>query len=156
VQARLPRLELVYLDGSGSRGAITLNLKPGTTVAAADVGANALASVVASLTDAELVRSRLQYRFVNEAYTIGAIGSAVKRCGVFIYECAGIDQQALIEVPSIRETLLLTSGPSAGVEIDREDAGVIAFNDLMVSVGACNPFVALIETLLIAYRQSRV
>lgn len=152
----LPSLELVYRDASGSHAAVEIRLKSGTTYAAADAGAISLASALASLTEAVLVRQRIRYRVVTDEITTAELGSSIKRCGVFIWACIDDEHQALVSLPSIVESVIVTTEPGAGVLIDTSDALVIAFTDELIAQGVTDPFANEISSLIAAYRQSRV
>jgi len=144
------------MDDSGSTAAVTIHLALGSTYSAADASATALASVVASVSGAVLVRQRIKYRAVNDSPTPAAIGSSITRCGVFILTCQPDTPDAIVTVPAIVDSVILTSGPTAGYGIDTANGDVIAFFDELVAAEATNPFADAITAIDAAYVQSRV
>jgi hypothetical protein len=151
-----PRLELIFRDASASQGSITLNLKPGSTVADADTFLSGGVSAFVALTGATLVATRLTYKVELDPSSAAAEGSTIKRAGVFVWACIDDIHQALVEVPGILDGDLMTSGPGAGVLIDTSISDVIAFMDSLLSNGVTDPFDNEINQLVAAYLQSRV
>lgn len=151
----LPTVELIWADASGSTASTTLSIPIGTTVAAADAALDELASVVAPLTGATLIKKRLTYRKVEKTPAAAAIGSSIKRAGVFILNTVEDTQLCLVSIPSIGDTYLVTSGFTAGIDIDLSNDDVTAFVDALTSNGIVNPLDFIVTTVAAAYRQSR-
>lgn len=156
MQQITPVLELVLMDETGSTAAVAIHLAIGSTYSAIDASATALASIVLSITGAVLVRQRIQYRAVNDTPTPAAIGSSIKRCGMFFFSCGEGNPSALVGVPGILDELITTDEPGAGVLIDASLGGIPDWAGLLIEGDACNPFGDDIEALATAYRQSRV
>lgn len=153
---QLPRLELTYVDGSGSSAVVRFTIKTLATVSEIEGAAIEMIAALSALTDAAFVSYEIVYTAVPEVGLIGAEGSDRLRVGVFIFDCVEADQVGLVEVPAIKDEMLVTDGPGAGVLIDVENADVLAFVDVLVVSGATNPFAVALDVLTTAYRQSRV
>jgi hypothetical protein len=149
-------IELVYRDASGSNGAVTIHVPPDTTYADADVGAMALASVLASLTGGTLVKQRIKYLIVRDPTTVPLDGSDVVHRGAFVFADAADNAIGLCEVPGILDRTLLTSGPCADVCIDLSNSDIADFIDAIITNGATDPFATPFDHIFSAYVQSRV
>jgi hypothetical protein len=156
LDALTPIIELQYQDETSSKAALQVKVPIGTTYSAADAAATALASVVASITGCVLVRQRIIYKAVQSPKLMAATGSSIKRQGVFIFEHNEDGNQELIGIPGILDSVLATEEPGAGVLIDLTNTDVIAFISAYIGLNWCNPFGISQETLVTAYRQSRV
>jgi hypothetical protein len=143
-------------DASGSTAALAIHLKISSTIADIDASASALASIILSITGAVLVRTRVQYRAVNDTPTPAAEGSSIKRCGVFIFDDDTALMQKLIAVPGLLDSTLQSVEPGAGVLIDLTNADISSWLSAIGAAGTVNPFDVICETLIAAYRQSRV
>ncbi len=149
-------IELVFRDASGSTGAVTVHIPNATTYADAASGATALGAALASVSGCVLVRQRIIYRRVIDGSPSAAEGSTVKRRAVFYYDTEGGNPFALVEIPSPLDSIFLTSGVTAGYEVNRDNIDVIAFNDGLVANNATNPFGDAIVDFAVGYLQSRV
>jgi hypothetical protein len=154
--ALVPFVELVYQDESGSAAALKLFLAASSTVAAAVSASDALAAAVAPITGGVLVRRRIVYQMRPDDPGSPEAGTSIKRQGVFFFDCGSAASDAIVTVPGIRDELLVTSGPSEGVEIDATLSAITTFVDELIADGATNPFAEAITSLVLAYRQSRV
>jgi len=150
------KVELVYQDETGSTAALTFNVPASSTVAAAASSANDLAAVVASITGCVLVRRRITYRLREDDMPSPEDGASITRRGVFYYAVDPPSPDGLVEIPGIKDSVFLTDGPTAGYQIDRDNADIIAFNDAVLAIGACNPFGDAFTALVIAILESRV
>lgn len=150
-----PVLELQYVDETGTKGAVTVKYPIDTTVAVLDAQAISLASFIAPLTGCVLVRQRFIYKAVASPRLSPITGSDVKRQGVFIFEGIDEDKKALVAVPGILDSLLVTDGPGSGTLIDTSLTDVETVVDECIAGIWCNPFGDDIVTLIAAYRQSR-
>lgn len=153
---QLPRLELSFVDGSSSVAVVRFTIKTLATVSEIEGAATGMVAALSALTDAVFFQQEIIYTAVPEVGEIGALGSDKFRTGVFIFDCVEPDTVALVEVPAIKDDLLVTSGPGTGVLIDVAHADVLAFVDVLITNGATNPFAVAIDILSAAYRQSRV
>lgn len=156
MQSLRTRVDLVFTDASGSTAEIKTWAKDGLTVAEIDSGLSLLISAASALSDAQITKQRIVYRRENELYDGNHTTGDNKRTGVFIYNTSDNEEYALIELPSLNETLLMATGNGEGVLIDLSISEVTAFIDLLIESGVTNPFAVEITSLLAAYRQSRV
>jgi len=155
VVPKLPRVELVFKDQSGSTSAVGMWLKPGSTYADADAAATALASVLLPLTDCVLIKQKIIYQSVEFGPMPAQSGSAIVRQGAFFFDCDDMASQCIITIPSIVDTVLVTTGFGAGIDIEVTNVDVIAFVNALLSGGVTNPFAVPIIDLVEAYLQSR-
>lgn len=149
-------VELVWRDETGSRAVTQLNAQSSATYAEIDASATALASILASLTDAVLVEQRVRYKSAFETTSLAGGDTPITRTGIFFFSTGSSTPDSLISVPSIKDSILVTDGPMEGVGIDLSNADVIAFGDAVVSNGFSNPFGDVFDSLFAAYLQSRV
>src|SRR4029453_4262028 len=114
-------VELVWQDESGSTAVTLLRVPSSSTVEQADVSATALASVLLPLTGAVLVRQRIRYQRSFEVPPPADNSTAIVRAGGFWFDCEGDTPDAIIVVPAITESVILTNEPMAGVGIDPQN-----------------------------------
>jgi hypothetical protein len=144
------------MDETGSTGATTLNIPLSSTYDEAETSANALISVLLSITGCSLVRQRIRYKFNAETRDVAASGSTIKHTGVFLFHTADGNPLALVEVPAILDSVFFTEGPGAGSLIDEGNSDVASFVSAVLVVPGCNPFGHEMTDLGVAYLQSRV
>jgi len=149
-------LELVYQDASGSTGAVSMHASSAELATAIAAQGISLAAIIAPVTNCELVRLRVRYRVIQSSPGAAADGSTVKRTGVFIFNCPTDNPLALIGIPGILDSALLTTEPGAGVLIDLANTDVAAFITLIDGGIAVNPFGDDIGGISTAYLQMRV
>ena len=149
-------VELIYSDASGSTAALVAHFPIDTTYAAAASMASALGAVVASISGCVLVRQRIKYVRVVDSSPPAAIGSSVKRRAVLFFGCGTDLPLALVEIVSPLDSIFLTSGPSAGYEVDLTNSDILAFRDVLIANDATNPFGDAIVDIQSGYLQSRV
>jgi hypothetical protein len=150
------KIELVLMDDTGSTSAVIVNVPSGSTVETCDASAIALASLVAPMSDAVMVRYRVSWRNQVEAPGVAGSGAAIQHAGVFIFEDTALGSLGLVNVPAIKEDLLVSSEPGAGVLIDQADSRVMALVTDLFTIEASNIFGDVFDALVAAYRQSRV
>jgi hypothetical protein len=149
-------VELVMQDETGSTSAITLFAPSSLTYTEIDTALTSVVSIFASLSGAVLVTQRVRYKWVPDEPVSAAGSSPITRTGIFFFSTGPSTPDALVSVPSLKDGVVLDSGPSAGVGIDLSNVDVIAFGDAVVFSGASNPFGDVFELLFAAYIQSRV
>lgn len=128
----------------------------GSEVSAIDASALALASLIAPLTGAVLVRQRIIYKSVAVPRLAAIEGSAVRKQGAFIFEDDAGTHNCIATVPAIVESAIMSTGPGAGVLIDQSNADIIAFVETYLGGIWTNPFADDMSVLVAAYLQSRV
>lgn len=155
MQRALPVLELQYVDASGTRGAVTVKFPLDTTVAIMDASATALASLIAPITGAALIRQRIIYKAVQLPKPDADTGSYIFRSGMLFFDCGDDSPFEFITVPAILDAVLLTDGPSAGYGIDLTNSDVTAVVDEMLALNCTNVFGNAVIELIAGYVQSR-
>lgn len=149
-------VELVWQDASGSTAATTVHAPSSATYANIDASATALASILASLTGAVLVRQRIKYISVPETPVPASGGASIMRTGSFFFGTAGGNPIADVFVKAIKDTAIETSGVREGVGIHTADSDVSSFISAVISSIACNVFGDDIHDFIDAYLQSRL
>lgn len=149
-------VELVWQDASGSTAATTLHAPSSATYADIDASATAMASILASLTGAVLVRQRIKYISVPEAPVPASGGASIRRTGAFFFGTGDDTAIALIIVHAIKASLVISMGVGAGVGIDIGNSDVIAFINAVIDNNVTNPFGEDVDQFEAAYMQSRV
>lgn len=153
--ALLPYVELIWADETTGTGMTVLSLPIGTTVAVAYAAIDTLLSAMAPLSGAQIVRTRLRYKFRPDTPNVAALGSAVKHTGAFILDTEADEPGDILIVPGILDSLILTSEPLAGSGIDTTNADILSFINSILAGGASNVFGSTLTTLVAAYVQSR-
>jgi len=128
----------------------------GTTYEDMDVSATALASIIAPLTGATLIRQRIIFKAVTVPRDVADIGSSIKRRGVFYFASDDETYVTLVEVPGILEDMLETEGNGAGVLIDLSNGYISSLIATIIETPITDPFGNIMGNILAAYRQSRV
>lgn len=149
-------VELVWQDESGSTAVTQLNCPSSIDNASIAVDAEALAAILAPLTGCTLVKIRVKYRSAFEAPVPASGSTPVTRTGIFFFSTGTTTPDSLVSVPAVKDSIIETTEPGAGVRIDLTNDDVIAFGDAVVSAGMSNPFGDVFELLFAAYIQSRV
>jgi len=149
-------VELIWQDATGSTGVTQLNA-PSTLdreVIAAD--AAALAAIVVPLTNCSLIGIRVRYKTEPALPVLLTGGSPITKTGIFFFSTGPSTPDALVSVPALKDSVVLSSGPTAGVGIDLSNTDVMTFASAVVSGGMSNPFADVFTALFAAYIQSRV
>lgn len=148
-------LELQYVDETGTKGTTSVKYPLGTTVAVIDASATALASLIAPITGCSLIRQRIIFKAVQIPLDVPDTGSLVHSAGVFFFSNGEDNPMTIVSIPGILESLFVTSGPTAGYEIDDANSDVDSFLTLVEDGIYTNPFADDVIQLEAAYRQSR-
>ena len=149
-------VELVWQDASGSTAVTQLRYPSSLTHADIASDATAFGAILASLTGAVLITLRIKYRSEPYLPVLLTGGSPITRTGIFFFSTGESTPDALVSVPAIKDSVVLSSGPGAGVQIDLSNSDVVAFGDAVVTNGMSNPFADVFVSLFAAYIQSRV
>jgi hypothetical protein len=155
VQQQQPYIQFVLLDETDSRATQRLYVKQSVAAPAAQQGGSAMRNRLAVISGCTYFDQRYTLPAVELFPTLPAAGSAVERCGVFVFATVSPTQYALIAVAGIRSELLLAAGPTAGIEIDRTAPAVAGFIAELTSGAWCNRFGYTITALEAAYLQVR-
>lgn len=152
---QLPQLRVAWRDGSGNTAESRFTIGSNLPVATIESVAPSLVAALSAVSDAAVTGYEIVYNVVPAGMVVPGPGADNLRAGVFIFQDDGSEDIGLVEVHSIVEDVLETSGPGAGVLIIQSDSRVIAFVDALSAAGATNPFAAPLGALVAAYRQSR-
>jgi len=149
-------VELVWRDESGDTGSTTVYAPSSLTVDTIDASATALASILLSMTGCILLKQRIKY--VNQPATRANPGglAPIVRTGAFFFMTNPIAPDGIVTIPSITGDVISSVEPGAGVEIDTENAAIVALVEAIIDMGASNPFGDTFSELVAAYLQSRV
>jgi len=128
----------------------------GTTYTEMDVGASALASIIAPLTGAVLIRQRIIFKSVAVPHDVADVGGSIKRRGVFYFASDDEMFVTLVEVPGLLDEMLETTGNGAGVLIDLSNGYITTLVAAIIETPITDPFGNQMGHILTAYRQSRV
>jgi len=149
-------VELVWQDETGSTAVTLLHAPSSLTVAEIASDAEALGAILASLTDAVLVRQRIKYRSVRETAVPASDDTPLTEAAVFIFSPGDDLPMSVVTIHSIKDSIMLTSGFGAGFIVDPANTDVIAFKNAVIDNGLSNPFGDDLIALVSAYRQSRL
>ena len=133
---------------------MSLWLKNGVDVAAAESAAATFRGRVDACIDVVFVRQAVVFSGVEVPAPTPLGDTDGTQVGVFIFsDDAG--EYAAVELHGIKSSLLMTTGPGAGLLIDLDNADVAALVAELVSGLWCNPFGYPLTTLESAYLQIR-
>jgi hypothetical protein len=149
-------VELIWQDETGSTASTTLSAPSSLANEVIASDAEALGAILASLTGATLIKIRIKYVSVPEEPVTASGSTPITRTGIFFFSTGPSTPDSLVSVPSVKDSIVLDSGPSAGVGIDLSNSDVITFGAAVVDNGISNPFADDFTSLFAAYIQSRV
>lgn len=149
-------VELVWQDETGSTSVTTLFAPSSATLADIDAAAMAVASIFAPLTGCVLMKTRIKYKSVPSSPVVAGGSTPITRTGMFFFTTGGDNPDSLVSVPSLKDSVILTTEPFAGIGIDLSNSDVLSFRDAVLSLPFSNPFGDEFVTLIAAYLQSRV
>jgi hypothetical protein len=96
-------------------------------------------TLVAAVSSAVCTDADLLIRYVETTPATPGVDSDCQREAVLIFD-AGVPALAVVRVPSIAESMLLASGPYAGIAIDQANADVAALlGALSAGLGGTQP-----------------
>lgn len=155
------RIEYYIHDTDPHKTRTTGVYLPATTPAA-DVASFALsyatlllALLNASLTHFYIIKSRW-----DATAPYDSLNADVRRVGAFVFSTETAGQRAVIAIPSVDSSIVLSSGPWAGQAIDTDNVEVAEFlttiTDNTAPVRICDPENNKITALSVAYRQHRI
>ena len=150
------QIELIYMDETGNTSAVVLNVPSSSSIEIMDVNATALASLIAPMTDATLIKIRNSYRAVIGGDISDAGSAPIVASGTFFFEDFAGGNIGLVTVPSFKDALIVTDGFGSGILIDTENEDVFSFIEGILASGVCTPFGDLFYRLRSAYVQRRV
>lgn len=155
MQQQQPYILYVLRDDSASRGEQRIYVHRGTSVISGMGAATSMRGALSACSDCAYVEQQLRYP-AWELYPPDAEpGSDSRRCGVFIFGTITPDQYAIIIVPGIYDTVLKTTEPGAGLDIDLQHPAIAAFVAHLTSGVYCNRFGYTLTHLEAAFLQVR-
>lgn len=131
------------------------HVQRGTAAAAALAGATGLRGLISNCTGCAIVEQRYVLPGVELATPNPAPGISTPRHAVFIFSTVAPDQYAIIAVPGMRNDILMTIGPGAGVAINPNHPAVAALVGELTNGSWLNRFGHAITALEAAYLQVR-
>ena len=149
-------VEYIWRDETGSTAMTSLSVPVGLTVSEIDVTADAVASILASVTGCVLVRQSIKWRAQTVPRTEPADSTPITRSCAFYFSVDPPSPDGIVIVPSIKESVISDEEPFAGVAIDRSNSDIVSLVDAILSLGATNVFGDVFTSLVAAYRVSRV
>lgn len=153
--ARQPMIGFTALDSTESSAVLRFNIRHGVEAVPGMSAAAQLRGRLEALTSCTFVRQSVVYQFTAPTIARPPAAASVSRVGVFIFATALADTYAIVEVPGLDDSHLVTSGPAAGVKISPDDPAVQAFAAELTSGRWCNPFGAVLVDLVEAFLQIR-
>ena len=152
---RQPLLALTALDGTATSAVSRIWIRRGIEVPAAMEAASALRSRMDAVSGCVFVRQSVTYPAVELHPAAPDLSASATRVGVLIFETTEPGEYAIIELPGLLDSFLLTEGPGAGLLIDRAALAVQALVDELINGPWFNPFGYKITALDAAFLQIR-
>ncbi len=148
------QLNFSLLDASGSIGNMSLWLKDGVDVAAAQSAAATLRGLVAVATGAVFVRQAIVFSWIELSAPAPIAGADNSRVGGLIFSC-DTGELEIAELHGIKDETIMTTGPGAGLLLDRTNTAIVGLVDELIAGIWCNPFGFDLLALESAYLQIR-
>ena len=152
---RQPHISYAAVDQTGSTATLRFNIKTGLSVASAMQNATNFRSIINALSSCTITRQSVVYRFTPENRNEPLEDSSVHNVGVFIFTTSDSEQYAMFVLPGIDESVLMTTGPGAGILIDATNPLIVALVEQITSGLWYSQFGYQIDELVIAFRQVR-
>ena len=150
----LPRVEIGMRDASGSRSAVRLHMRPGTSVTAARAACASLRSLLSGISLCVPVDQAITYEVLAEPYPTSAPGSeSADMVGLMVFACTV--GYAGVGVPGIRAALVESTGDGAGLDLRITDSALAAFITVITGGLWVGPHASDIVALEVAYREER-
>jgi hypothetical protein len=147
-------IRLHYIDNDLARSTCQVNFSAGTDPSTLLSQVSSWQAIISALSSAICIETDVIVRYSDPSQPSAGISSNGKRSGTFIYDNDAASF-VVLRVPSIRNELVLSSGPYAGVGIDVDDADVSAYIDAVINgisgVEVCDPFDSDIVSLSSAF-----
>jgi len=154
--ARTHLLRLHWRDNDGAESWSQIYLSAATDYTTAIAHMLAMRDLAVALSSAACFGADFSIRYAENTAPAPAPESDNDRHGVLIFG-ADPDLLAIVRVPSIQSSLLLASGPYAGIALDQDAPALAAFVEALASgiagIAACDPFGDDLGALATAYMQ---
>lgn len=148
------QLTFSLLDASDSIGNMSFWLADGVDLAEIESAAATLRSLIAACTDAVFIRQSVVFSAVESPRPDAGAGADASRVGGLIFSC-DTGELDIIEIHGLKDEMLMTTGPGAGLLIDRTNTAIIDLVAELISDIWCNPFGFDLLALESAYLQIR-
>jgi hypothetical protein len=153
-------VRLRFRDNDGAESTCDINIAQSIAPATALSYAAAIRPLAAALSSAICIEYSVIVRWTETSKPAPAATSDTQRVGAFIFETSTAGNRAIVLLPSLDETYLVTPpDPFAGIKIDQADTDIAAFITAMESglagVEPVSPFALDLVTCTEAYRQER-
>lgn len=150
-----PYIWYQFADETNSLATQRYHVQRGTAPTAAQQAATQLRGLLLAFSGC----TALTQSYVLPAVEIGTAnplaGILAQRHAVFVFATATAGQYAIIAIPGVRDDMLTTSGPGAGVLLDVSNIVVAGFVFELTSGAWCNKFGHVLTELITAYLQVR-
>lgn len=149
-------LRLRWRDNDGAETFSLLNIGASVDYVSALSWLASFYGISAPMSTALIIGADLLIRYAENTNITSVDTSDTRRQGVFIFG-ESPDGLAVVRLPSILESVLMTSGPYAGIEIDQSLPAVAAFVAALTNgiggVIPCDPMAIDLGDLATAYMQ---
>lgn len=142
-------------DASDSSTILRFNINLGIEAIPAQAAATGLRGLLDPVTGCAFVRQSIVYPFVDTVAPVPLAGALASRVGVLIFGTTTPGEYLVVEVPGLRDSFLQSTGPGAGLLINRDDPAVQAFVGALISGDWCSPFGFQLIGLEAAFLQIR-
>lgn len=143
------------VDASSSKSTNRICVLRGLSTNAAFTAAATLHGMWRGVSGCSLIESSYVLPSVAEEPLSSTPDSRVEFCGTFIFSTVTPQQYVILAIPGLLPTVVLTSGPFAGVGIDTAHPAVAALVTELESGKWCNPWGHVLVKLESAYVQVR-
>jgi hypothetical protein len=115
-----------FRDAKETESSTYIHLLPTVSLADALAFGEVYASALELASDAQIIGIQIVAEVVSDSYNHPPSSSDIYRVGTLIFGTTTPDERWILEIPSLRTDLLITSGPYAGIQIDLTLPGAAA------------------------------
>lgn len=137
---KTPYASYTVVDASGSASKMRLSILPGLEAVPMMGAADNLRLLLSSLSNGVITRQSITFPRVEPFPIAATPGITADRVGVFVFATSTLGQYAVIDVPGIRDSCILSSGQNAGIAIDVLNPDIVTFIDAITSQLWCSVF----------------
>lgn len=148
-----PRVELVLRDASNSEASTSVYVRRGISAAAGLSAVADLRSAVIPASGCTPIEGRYVLKFDEHSPANG--GGVAADTGVFVFDTATTGQHLIVALPGLNPSVVMTTGPGAGVDIDVTRPAIVALINAIIAGPWCNPFGYAPTALAVAIYQKR-
>lgn len=152
-QNKQPDATITWRDSTDTSAVMAFHVRSGVEAVAAHTGIAGMRGLFVPITGCVPVRQAVTYSSLNGERPDPDVGIEAWREGVFIFDTVEPGQYAVLRIPGLLPSLLVTTGCGAGLDIDQTRPAVAALVEALLTGDWCNPWGYALLSLRAAYMQ---